>query len=298
VTNLGAMTLNSAGISTTLTAGFSAGNFVGNISGAVGGYFGSYLANEIVPAHGIASSIGGRIGGFVASEIPIVGTFFGSLVGSVLGTLVGGLFDPHIVPWSQEMVGAVNGVLGINYWNWNGGGNPQEFTALANMVASNADQVLALTRRDPNIMNITGLTSINELVFNQLGSTLTAIPRRQPHRFLYRRHAASYRAAGFVQYERDRDLRARAARRACRQRSDRHRRVRGRARAGHDDAGSLCRSSRRAGLRALPRQCRGDQHGDGGQSRFRFHRGMEHNADARRRSASTASLLIPAGRRI
>jgi hypothetical protein len=43
------------------------------------------------------------------------------------------------------------------------------------MVGSNADQVLALTRRDPNIMNITGLTSLNELVFNQLGSTLTAI---------------------------------------------------------------------------------------------------------------------------
>jgi hypothetical protein len=73
------------------------------------------------------------------------------------------------------MVGAVNGVLGINYWNWNGGGNPQEFTALSNLVAGQANQVLALTRRDPNIMNITGLTSINELVFNQLGSTLTAI---------------------------------------------------------------------------------------------------------------------------
>jgi hypothetical protein len=58
------------------------------------------------------------------------------------------------------MVGAVNGVLGINYWNWNGGGNPQEFTSLSNMVAGNANQVLALTRRDPNIMNITGLTSI------------------------------------------------------------------------------------------------------------------------------------------
>jgi hypothetical protein len=107
----------------------------------------------------------------LASEIPVVGTFFGSLVGSVLGTLVGGLFDPHIVPWSQEMVGAVNGVLGINYWNWNSTGNPQEFTSLSNMVAGNANQVLALTRRDPNIMNITGLTSLNELVFNQLGST-------------------------------------------------------------------------------------------------------------------------------
>jgi hypothetical protein len=178
-TNLGAMTLNAAGISTTLVANFSAGAFIGNISGAIGGYFGSYLANEIVPATGIASSIGGRIGGaiggFLASEIPVVGTFFGSLVGSVLGTLVGGLFDPHIVPWSSEMVGAVNGVLGINYWNWNGGGSPSEFTSLSNMVASNANQVLALTRRDPNIMNITGLTSLNELVFNQLGSTLTAI---------------------------------------------------------------------------------------------------------------------------
>lgn len=29
-------------------------------------------------------------------------------------TLIGGLFDPRIVPWSQEMVGAVNGVLAIN----------------------------------------------------------------------------------------------------------------------------------------------------------------------------------------
>jgi hypothetical protein len=178
-TNLGAMTLNAAGISTTLATNFSAGAFIGNISGAIGGYFGSYLANEIVPATGIASSIGGRIGGaiggFLASEIPVVGTFFGSLAGSVLGTLIGGLFDPHILPWSQEMVGAVNGVLGINYWNWNGGGNPQEFTSLSNMVAGNANQVLALTRRDPNIMNVTGLTSLNELVFNQLGSTLTAI---------------------------------------------------------------------------------------------------------------------------
>jgi hypothetical protein len=43
------------------------------------------------------------------------------------------------------------------------------------MVAGNANQVLALTRRDPNIMNITGLTSLDELVFNQNGSTLTAI---------------------------------------------------------------------------------------------------------------------------
>jgi hypothetical protein len=77
----------------------------------------------------------------------------------VLGTLIGGLFDPHIVPWSSEMVGAVNGVLGINYWNWNGGGNPNEFTPLANMVAGNANQVLALTRRDPSIMNITGARS-------------------------------------------------------------------------------------------------------------------------------------------
>jgi hypothetical protein len=169
--NLGSMALNAIGI----TNDFAAGSFVGNLSGSIGGYFGSYLAAEIVPATGIASSIGGRIGGaiggFLASEIPVVGTFFGSLVGSVLGTLVGGLFDPHIVPWSQEMVGAVNGVLGINYWNWNSTGNPQEFTSLSNMVAGNANQVLALTRRDPNIMNITGLTSLNELVFNQLGST-------------------------------------------------------------------------------------------------------------------------------
>jgi hypothetical protein len=160
-TNLGAMTLNSVGISTTLvTANFSPEAFIGNISGAIGGYFGSYLAAEIVPPTGIASSIGGRIGGaiggFLASEIPVVGTFFGSLVGSVLGTLVGSLFDPHIVPWSSEMVGAVNGVLGINFWNWNQTGNPQEFTSLANMVAGNANQVLALTRRDPAIMNIKG----------------------------------------------------------------------------------------------------------------------------------------------
>jgi hypothetical protein len=74
----------------------------------------------------------------------------------VLGTLIGGLFDPHIVPWSMEMVGAVNGVLGINYWNWNGGGSPSEFTSLSNLVAGQANQVLALTRRDPNIMNIKG----------------------------------------------------------------------------------------------------------------------------------------------
>jgi hypothetical protein len=58
------------------------------------------------------------------------------------------------------MVGAVNGVLGINYWNWNSTGNPQEFTNLSNMVAGNANQVLALTRRDPNIMNITGALAI------------------------------------------------------------------------------------------------------------------------------------------
>jgi hypothetical protein len=55
----------------------------------------------------------------------------------------------------MEMVGAVNGVLGINYWNWNGGGSPSEFTDLSNLVAGQANQVLALTRRDPNIMNIT-----------------------------------------------------------------------------------------------------------------------------------------------
>ena len=177
-TNLGAMTLNSIA-GTTLTTNFSADAFVGNISGAIGGYFGSYLAAQIIPPTGIASSIGGRIGGaiggFLASEIPVVGTLVGSFVGSVFGTLVGSLFDPHIVPWSQEMVGAVNGVLGINYWNWNGGGNRDEFTPLANMVASNANQVLALTRRDPAIMNVVGLTSLNELIFNQLGSTLTAI---------------------------------------------------------------------------------------------------------------------------
>jgi hypothetical protein len=35
--------------------------------------------------------------------------------------------------------------------------------------------VLALTRRDPNIMNITGLTGLNEQIFTQNGSTLTAI---------------------------------------------------------------------------------------------------------------------------
>jgi hypothetical protein len=92
----------------------------------------------------------------------------------VLGTLVGGLFDPHIVPWSSEMVGAVNGVMGINFWYWNSTGNPNEFTSLSNLVAGQANQVIALTRRDPNIMNVVGLTSINELVFNQNGSTLTA----------------------------------------------------------------------------------------------------------------------------
>jgi hypothetical protein len=73
------------------------------------------------------------------------------------------------------MVGAVNGVLGINYWNWNGGGSPSEFTSLSNLVAGQANQVLALTRRDPNIMNITGLTGLNEQIFTQNGSTLTAI---------------------------------------------------------------------------------------------------------------------------
>jgi hypothetical protein len=93
----------------------------------------------------------------------------------VLGTLVGGLFDPHIVPWSSEMVGAVNGVLGINYWNWNSTGNPQEFTSLSNLVAGQANQVLALTRRDPNIMDITGLSGLNALIFNQQGSNITAI---------------------------------------------------------------------------------------------------------------------------
>ena len=75
----------------------------------------------------------------------------------------------------MEMVGAVNGILGINFWNWNGRGNPNEFTPLADLVAGQANQVLALTRRYPNIIDITGLTSINELVFNQRGSTLTAI---------------------------------------------------------------------------------------------------------------------------
>jgi hypothetical protein len=75
----------------------------------------------------------------------------------------------------MEMVGAVNGVLGINYCNWNGGGSPSEFTDLSNLVAGQANQVLALTRRDPNIMNITGLTGLNEQIFTQNGSTLTAI---------------------------------------------------------------------------------------------------------------------------
>jgi hypothetical protein len=73
------------------------------------------------------------------------------------------------------MVGAVNGVLGINFWDWGNGGNPQEFTDLSNLVAGQANQVLALTRRDPNIMNITGLTGLNEQIFTQNGSTLTAI---------------------------------------------------------------------------------------------------------------------------
>jgi hypothetical protein len=177
-TNLGAMTLNSV-LGTALTANFSPDAFIGNIGGAIGGYFGSYLAAEIVPATGIASSIGGRIGGaigsFLGSEIPVVGTFLGSLAGSVLGTLVGSLFDPHVVPSSMEMVGAVNGVLGINYWNFNSTGNPQEFTSLSNLVAGQANQVLALTRRDPNIMDITGLSGLNELIFTQNGSTLTAI---------------------------------------------------------------------------------------------------------------------------
>jgi hypothetical protein len=162
--NLGSQALTAIG----LTNNFAAGGFVGNISGAIGGYFGSYLSNQIIPPTGIASSIGGRIGGaiggFLASEIPVVGTFFGSLVGSVFGTLIGGLFDPHIVPWSIEMVGAVNGVFGINYWNYNDITHQHDFTPFANMVASNANQVIALTRRDPNITNVIGLSGINELV--------------------------------------------------------------------------------------------------------------------------------------
>jgi hypothetical protein len=173
-TNLGSMALSSIG----LTTNFVPGSFVGNISGAIGGYFGSYLAAQIIQPTGIASSIGGRIGGaigsFLGSEIPVVGTFLGSLAGSVLGTLVGSLFDPHVEPWSQERIGAVNGVLGITYWNFNSTGNPQEFTSLSNLVAGQANQVLALTRRDPNIMDITGLSGLNELVFNQQGSNITA----------------------------------------------------------------------------------------------------------------------------
>jgi hypothetical protein len=75
------------------------------------------------------------------------------------------------VRWSAPSTG----VLGINYWNWNGGGSPSEFTSLSNLVAGQANQVLALTRRGPNIMNITGLTGLNEQIFTQNGSTLTAI---------------------------------------------------------------------------------------------------------------------------
>jgi hypothetical protein len=177
-TNLGSQALTSLGVAG-LDATFNPGVFVGNIGGAIGGYFGSYLAAEIVPPRGPDAAIGGRIGGaigsFIGNAVPVIGNFIGSFVGSILGTAIGGLFDHHYDPWSQEQVGAYNGVLTITYWNYNPAGIPNLFTGLSNTVAAQANQVLALTRRDPNIMNITGLTSLNEVVFNQLGSTLTEI---------------------------------------------------------------------------------------------------------------------------
>jgi hypothetical protein len=94
------------------------------------------------------------------------------------------------------MVGAVNGVLGINYWNWNGGGNPQEFTSLSNMVASNANQVLALTRRDPNIMNITAARPFatrkrNADVQGPAGNLQLIGVRRSHTRLIHRRERQS-----------------------------------------------------------------------------------------------------------
>src|SRR5947209_1175446 len=94
-TNLGAMTLNSLDIPTTLVADFSPGNFVGNAAGAIGGYFGSYLAAEIVPPRGPDAAIGGRIGGavgsLIASQNPVLGQLGGPAVGGFLGTIVGTL---------------------------------------------------------------------------------------------------------------------------------------------------------------------------------------------------------------
>jgi hypothetical protein len=186
-TNLGSQALTSLGVAG-LDATFNPGVFVGNIGGAIGGYFGSYLAAEIVPARGPDAAIGGRIrgaiGSFIGNAVPVIGNFIGSFVGSILGTVIGGLFDHHYDPWSQEQVGAYNGVLTITYWNYNPAGIPNLFTDLSNTVASQANQVLALTRRDPNIMNITGLTSLNELVFNcgwssaEMNKRVTLVYRR------------------------------------------------------------------------------------------------------------------------
>jgi hypothetical protein len=182
-TNLGAMTLNALDIPTTLVADFSPGNFVGNAAGAIGGYFGSYLAAEIVPPRGPDAAIGGRIGGavgsFLASQIPVIGQLvgpaIGSFIGTIVGTIIGGVFDIHYTPWDAQVVSAgPGGVLGITYVAANPAGHAFEFTDLSNLVAGQANQVLALTRSNPGVGDVTGLSGNGALQFQRYGATAIA----------------------------------------------------------------------------------------------------------------------------
>jgi hypothetical protein len=178
-TNLGAMTLNAAGVSTTLTANFSPEAFIGNAESAIGGYFGSYLAAQILPPTGIASSIGGRIGGAVGNllglAVPVIGNFIGSFVGGLVGSAIGSIFDPGGLPWDAQIVGGSNGQLGLVYWNANAQGNAYEFTNLSYMVSTQANQVLALTRSNPYFPDINGLSGNGGLLFERNNNDVRVI---------------------------------------------------------------------------------------------------------------------------
>jgi hypothetical protein len=119
------------------------------------------------------------VAGFDAAFDPLA---FATNIGNAVGGYFGSYLAAELVPArgpDAAIGGRIGGAIGrFLASEMNGGGNPQEFTALSNMVAGNANQVLALTRRDPNMMNITGLTSLNARCFARRRLQTSAQRRR------------------------------------------------------------------------------------------------------------------------
>jgi hypothetical protein len=104
----------------------------------------------------------------------VIGNFIGSFVGGLVGSAIGSIFDPNVVPWDAQIVSAAaGGVLALNYANANSTGHAWEFTNLSVMVSSQANQVLALTRGNPNVGDISGLSGNGAL------AAARGFPRRQ-----------------------------------------------------------------------------------------------------------------------